>query len=86
MSRTQKRPKQRAGVFDVSALVPGDVVVIDEFFGVAPTTYQVKATVVENPVHDPVLIGVPQQRQVLVRFVGGRKNVVVDATWIAGRV
>jgi hypothetical protein len=76
-------PKQKPGVFDVSSLQPGTRVVIDEYMGMSSDRYTVKAVVVENPVHDPVLEDIPHQRQVLVRFDGGRKNLVVDATWIA---
>lgn len=87
MARTVKRlPKQRPGVFDVSALKPGAWVVVDEFMGVAPSSYELRAKIVENPVASPVLIGVPHQRQVLIKFDGSRKNVVVDATWIAREV
>ena len=84
MVKTVKQlPKQKSGVFDVSALKPGDWVVIDEFMGVAPSSYELRAKIVENPVVSPVLTGIPPQRQVLIRFDGGRKAVVVDATWIA---
>jgi hypothetical protein len=78
-----KLPKQKPGVFDVSALKPYDRVVVDEFMGVAPASYDLVAQIMENPVHDPVLQGVPHQRQVLVKFAGSRRSVVIDAITIA---
>jgi len=79
----KKIVKQKPGVFDVSALRPNDEVVVDEFMGVAPASYDLIARIVENPVTSPMLEGVPHQRQVLVRFHGSRKAVVIDAITIA---